>query len=96
MTDQQITIREQRQGELGKIIMRAIAQYADDNVDAIPKLEDRDVFLALMNVIVNLLARTSEHNCDNALRFFDPVVAQEVKREIERCSLHYARPQGAA
>lgn len=94
MTDQQI--KEQRQTELGKIIMRAIAQYADANINAIPKLDDGDAFLALMNVIVNLLARTSEHNRDNALRFFSPVVTQEIKREVERYSLHYARPRGAA
>ena len=90
MSDQQI--RERRQTELGKIVMRAIAQYADANIDAIPKLDDRDAFLALMNVIVNLLAHTSEHNRDNALRFFSPEIAQE----IERCSPHYARPRGAA
>jgi hypothetical protein len=91
VTDQQI-IRERHQAELSKILMRAIAQYADDNVDAIPKVDDGDVFGALMNNIIELLAFTSEYNRAQSLRLFGP----EVSREVERCSLHYARPRGAA
>ena len=70
MSDQQI--RQRRQAELGKIIMRAIAQYADDNVNAVPKVDDGDVFNALMTAIIELLAFTSEYNRVQALLLFGP------------------------
>ena len=90
MTDQQI--RERRQAELSKILMRAIAQYADANINAIPKVDDGDVFNALMTAIIELLAFTSEYNRAQSLRLFAP----EVARAVEQCSLRYARPRGAA
>jgi hypothetical protein len=90
MNDQQI--RQRRQTELSKILMRAFAQYVDANINAVPKVDDGDVFDALMTAIIELLAFTSEYNRVHSLRLF----GSEVAREVERCSLHYARPRGAA
>jgi hypothetical protein len=87
MNDQQI--RQRRQTELSRALMRAIAQYADANTN--PRVDDGVVFNALMHTLVELLAHTSGFNRDNALRLFGP----EVARKVERCSLHYAQPRGA-
>jgi hypothetical protein len=85
MNDQQV--RQRRQTELSRALMRAIAQYANTN----PRVDDGVVFNALMHTLVELLAHTSGFNRDNALRLFGP----EVARKVERCSLHYAQPRGA-
>ena len=82
MNDQQV--RQRRQTELSRALMRAIAQYADANTN--PRVDDGVVFNALMHTLVELLAHTSGFNRDNG---------PEVARKVERCSLHYAQPRGA-
>lgn len=88
MSDQ-LKIRQRRQAELSGIIMRAVAEYCDANAN--PRVDDADVFNALMNIIVELMAHTSSFNRAQSLRLFGP----EVARAVEECSLHY-RPGGQA
>ena len=88
--DQQTTMTRVRQTELSRTIMLAIGRH----VEATHEIEfnDGDVFSALMYVLVELLAHTSSPNRDSALRLLGP----EIARAVEQCSLHYARPRGAA
>ncbi len=83
-------LRQQRLEDLSCVIMGAVTEYADSNVG--PRVDDADVFNALMDVIVKLMAHTSEYNRALALRLFGPEVAQQ----IEDCRLHYSKPEGTA